>query len=95
MFFMLQEGGVETLFRVCREASMEFAHSLALRGIATVCCVSESITELEKVCLIIQLSLFIELTYLDQLVYIQICLFDLQIHVAGVDHSSRMRLHNK
>ena len=37
------------LFGVCRRDSMLYAHTLALRVIATLCCVSESVVELDKV----------------------------------------------
>ncbi|XP_013413958.1 protein inscuteable homolog isoform X1 [Lingula anatina] len=47
-FLIAREGGVRVLFEVCRQSKFEFAHSQALRAIATVCCVSESILELEK-----------------------------------------------
>ncbi len=46
---VLQEGGVEELFSVCEQDTLKDAHTLALRAIATVCCVPESLEVLEKV----------------------------------------------
>lgn len=46
---LLQEGGVPILFDLCQDARMSQLHAQALRAIATVCCVPESIEELERV----------------------------------------------
>lgn len=40
---------MRALFDVCRRPEMEPVHGQALRAVATICCVSESISELEKV----------------------------------------------
>ena len=47
--FTLQEGGIGALFATCRRQDLQSVHGQALRAVATICCVSESILELEKV----------------------------------------------
>ncbi|XP_046378555.2 protein inscuteable homolog [Haliotis rufescens] len=47
-YVLAREGGVRALLDICRTDSLEFAHAQALRALATVCCVPESIMELEK-----------------------------------------------
>lgn len=44
-----RKGAVAYLFGVCRRDTMLYAHTQALRLIATLCCVSESVIELDKV----------------------------------------------
>lgn len=47
--FLTQEGGVRALLEICRTESLEFAHCQALRALATISCVAESLFEIEKV----------------------------------------------
>ena len=46
--FFLQEGCIRALFEICRTDTLAFAHVQSLRALATICCVAESILELEK-----------------------------------------------
>lgn len=48
-YLISKEGGVKMLFDICRTVDLQQAHGAALRAIATICCVPESIAELEKV----------------------------------------------
>ncbi|ELT97127.1 hypothetical protein CAPTEDRAFT_182206 [Capitella teleta] len=48
-YLISREGGVQRLFEVCRSPSQQYGHAQALRAIATVCCITESIHELEMV----------------------------------------------
>ncbi|XP_014668973.1 PREDICTED: protein inscuteable homolog [Priapulus caudatus] len=43
-----KEGGVRALLSVCMSGELDFAWDMALRGLATICCVADSIAELEK-----------------------------------------------
>lgn len=45
---MQQEGCIRALFEISRTDTLEFAHVQSLRALATICCVPESILELEK-----------------------------------------------
>jgi len=47
--FVFQEGGIQKLFDLCREDILDVLRAQALRAIATLCCVSKSILELEEV----------------------------------------------
>ena len=45
----MQEGGMPSLFEVIHRSTLQAVHAQALRAIATICCIAESIAELEKV----------------------------------------------
>ncbi|KAL3881407.1 hypothetical protein ACJMK2_027852 [Sinanodonta woodiana] len=47
-YIMAREGAVRALFEICKTESLAFVHVQALRALATICCVAESILELEK-----------------------------------------------
>ncbi|WAR07807.1 INSC-like protein, partial [Mya arenaria] len=46
--YLVQEGCIRALFEISRTDTLEFAHVQSLRALATICCVPESILELEK-----------------------------------------------
>ena len=46
---LFQEGGIGLLFHVCRQPALHSAHAAALRCVATICCVKESVLEVQKV----------------------------------------------
>ena len=48
-FIVFQEGAVQILFDLILDSSMTQIHAQALRALATVCCITESIEALEKV----------------------------------------------
>ncbi|XP_064611624.1 protein inscuteable homolog isoform X3 [Liolophura sinensis] len=47
--YIMEEGGLRVLFDICRSTSLQGSQSQALRAVATICCVTESILELERV----------------------------------------------
>ncbi|XP_041352580.1 protein inscuteable homolog [Gigantopelta aegis] len=47
-YILAREGGVRSLLDICRTDSLVFAHSQALRALATLSCVPESIMEFER-----------------------------------------------
>lgn len=47
-FIVAREGGVRGLLDVCRNETLTFTRSQALRALATVCCAPECITKFEK-----------------------------------------------
>ncbi|KAL5009728.1 hypothetical protein ScPMuIL_012033 [Solemya velum] len=47
-FILAREGAVRSLFDVCRADTLDFAHPLALRALATICCVTETLLEFER-----------------------------------------------
>ncbi|KAK3097404.1 hypothetical protein FSP39_009333 [Pinctada imbricata] len=47
-YIIAREGGVRALLDICRTDSLHFAHSQALRALATISCVNESLFEIEK-----------------------------------------------
>ncbi|XP_064611616.1 protein inscuteable homolog isoform X2 [Liolophura sinensis] len=48
-YIIAREGGLRVLFDICRSTSLQGSQSQALRAVATICCVTESILELERV----------------------------------------------
>ncbi|XP_035827262.1 protein inscuteable homolog isoform X2 [Aplysia californica] len=46
--YLVKEGAVRSLADVCRRENVAFTRSKALRGLATICCAPECVTELEK-----------------------------------------------
>ncbi|XP_052277363.1 protein inscuteable homolog [Dreissena polymorpha] len=47
-YVLSREGCIRALFEISRTDTLEFAHVQSLRALATICCVPESILELEK-----------------------------------------------
>ncbi|XP_071136156.1 protein inscuteable homolog isoform X1 [Mytilus edulis] len=47
-YIIAREGGVRALLEICHTESLEFAHCQALRALATISCVAESLFEIEK-----------------------------------------------
>ncbi|XP_045197348.1 protein inscuteable homolog [Mercenaria mercenaria] len=47
-YILSREGCIRALFEIARTDTLEFAHVQSLRALATICCVAESILELEK-----------------------------------------------
>ncbi|XP_005104596.1 protein inscuteable homolog isoform X1 [Aplysia californica] len=47
-YMLAREGAVRSLADVCRRENVAFTRSKALRGLATICCAPECVTELEK-----------------------------------------------
>ncbi|XP_052810530.1 protein inscuteable homolog [Mya arenaria] len=47
-YILSREGCIRALFEISRTDTLEFAHVQSLRALATICCVPESILELEK-----------------------------------------------
>ncbi|KAL4233063.1 hypothetical protein ACF0H5_007749 [Mactra antiquata] len=47
-YILSREGCIRALFEIARTDTLEFAHVQSLRALATICCVPESILELEK-----------------------------------------------
>ena len=47
--YVMKVGGVSVLLEICRTPPLRFALGEALRALATICCVSESIEQLDEV----------------------------------------------